>query len=107
MRAIVSINTGIHHLCLNILGGASGRQGSSIFHDKAFSLQRSQSAPIYMVLAAPGSAPLRLRRAGLVSVASVEECDECHLHHSQRYTCTVCTQTICAVLMLGFATWHV
>lgn len=43
------------------------------------------SAPVssdFHGLASPGSAPLHLRRAGLTSVASVEECDDCRLYHS-------------------------
>lgn len=50
---------------------ALGAPVSSDFHG----LAAAGSAP-------PGSAPLRLRRAGLTSVASAEECDECCLCHS-------------------------
>lgn len=89
MRANASINTDIHQLCLYILGGASCRRGNgknsvhlTVFFTSKHSLSEPQSALISLVLAAPGSAPLHLRRAGLTSVASVEECDECCLYHS-------------------------
>lgn len=48
-------------------------------------------------LAAPGSAPLPLRLAGLTSVASAEECDDCCLYHSDN----TYTQTFCSTLTLG------
>ncbi len=89
MQATASINADIHQVCLYIWCGASSRRGNGknsvhlklFFSSKCFLV----SAPVssgFHGLAAPGSAPLHLRRAGLTSVASVEECDECFLYHS-------------------------
>lgn len=53
-----------------------------LFFTSKHSLSVPQSALISSVLPAPGSGPMHLRRAGLTSVASVEECDECCLYPS-------------------------
>lgn len=88
MRAIASINADIHQFCLYVLGGASSRRGNGkdcVHLTVFFTSKHSVSGPVssdFLGLAAPGSAPLHLRRAGLTSVASVEECDECCLYHS-------------------------
>lgn len=77
----------IHQLCLYILGGAGSRQGNCIFHPRTFSCHCPGSVSSdFHSMAAPGSAPLHLRRAGLTSVASVEECDDCRLYHSDSET---------------------
>lgn len=51
---------------------------------------------IFPCLAAAGSARLLLRRAALTSVASVEECDDSCLHHSDN----TYPETICSTLTL-------
>lgn len=86
MLAIASINTDIHQLCLYVLGGASGRRGNganslrfTVFFSPERLLVSAAVSSDFYGLAGAGSAPLLSRRAGLTSVASVEECDECCL----------------------------
>lgn len=53
-----------------------------LFFTSKHSPSLPQPARVSSVLPAPGSAPMRLRRAALTSVASGEECDECCLYRS-------------------------
>lgn len=54
----------------------------TVFFTSTHSLVTAPVSSDFPCLAAPGSALLHSRRAGLMSVASVEECDDRRLYHS-------------------------